>query len=151
MTETLKCKYHPGRETSVSCSSCGQGLCPECMVYSSVGIKCKDCARPTRGMLRQGKPTQYVGAVVAGVLSAAIGGFVLMFSFRGSILLNLLLGVLIAEAVRRGAKGNKGPTFSAIAAVSAFMGLAISGYVFSVKGLILGLVVSGVAAYRLNS
>jgi hypothetical protein len=92
-----------------------------------------------------------VGAIVAGVLSAAIGGFVLMFSFRGSILLNLLLGVLIAEAVRRGAKGNKGPTFSVIAAVSAFMGLAISGYVFSLRGLIFGLIVSGVAAYRLNS
>jgi membrane associated rhomboid family serine protease len=42
------CYRHPGRETAVSCSSCGRPICTDCMVYAAVGIKCPECAgRPT--------------------------------------------------------------------------------------------------------
>jgi hypothetical protein len=151
LSDTMYCKYHPGRETKVSCSSCGEGLCPDCMVYSPVGIKCKDCARPNKGMLRKGKPSQYAGAIVAGILSSVIGGMILMNIFRGSFLLNIALGFLIGEAVRRGAGGNRGPAFAVIAGGSAFLGLLIAGYALTPIGLVFTLIVSGVAAYRLSS
>ena len=45
-TETT-CYRHPGRETRVSCSSCGRPICPDCMTPSPVGMRCPECASQT--------------------------------------------------------------------------------------------------------
>jgi membrane associated rhomboid family serine protease len=45
VTEPLRCYRHPNRETYVSCSDCGRGICPDCMVFGPVGIRCPDHAR----------------------------------------------------------------------------------------------------------
>ena len=39
------CYRHPNRETGVSCSNCGNPICPDCMTTTSVGMRCPDCAR----------------------------------------------------------------------------------------------------------
>jgi membrane associated rhomboid family serine protease len=44
MTEPLRCYRHPDRETMVSCSECGRGICPDCMTFGPVGIRCPDHA-----------------------------------------------------------------------------------------------------------
>jgi membrane associated rhomboid family serine protease len=45
--EPLRCYRHPNRETRVSCSDCGRGICPDCMVFGPVGIRCPDHAGTT--------------------------------------------------------------------------------------------------------
>lgn len=45
--EALRCYRHPERETYVSCSECGRGICPECMTFGPVGIRCPDHASAT--------------------------------------------------------------------------------------------------------
>ena len=40
----MYCYRHPDRETGVSCSECGRGICPDCMVFAPVGIRCPDHA-----------------------------------------------------------------------------------------------------------
>ena len=47
------CYRHPGRETGVSCSNCGNPICPDCMTSTPVGMRCPECARqktPVRTM-----------------------------------------------------------------------------------------------------
>jgi membrane associated rhomboid family serine protease len=44
MAEPMRCYRHPDRETYVSCSECGRGICPDCMSYGPVGIRCPDHA-----------------------------------------------------------------------------------------------------------
>jgi membrane associated rhomboid family serine protease len=47
------CYRHPSRETGVSCSNCGNPICPDCMTPTPVGMRCPDCARqktPTRSL-----------------------------------------------------------------------------------------------------
>jgi membrane associated rhomboid family serine protease len=44
VAEPLHCYRHPDRETYVSCSECGRGICPDCMTYGPVGIRCPDHA-----------------------------------------------------------------------------------------------------------
>jgi len=47
------CYRHPSRETGVSCSNCGNPICPDCMTATPVGMRCPDCARqktPTRSL-----------------------------------------------------------------------------------------------------
>lgn len=38
------CYRHPQRETGVSCSNCGNAICPDCMTSTPVGMRCPDCA-----------------------------------------------------------------------------------------------------------
>ena len=42
--EPTTCYRHPRNETAVSCSHCDRPICTDCMVYTSVGIKCPECA-----------------------------------------------------------------------------------------------------------
>ncbi len=39
-----RCRWHPDRETLLSCSSCGTPMCPDCAHTAAVGIKCRECA-----------------------------------------------------------------------------------------------------------
>ena len=43
-TDTMVCYRHPSQETAVACSACGRPICPDCMVFTAVGIKCPECA-----------------------------------------------------------------------------------------------------------
>jgi membrane associated rhomboid family serine protease len=45
----MYCYRHPNRETGVSCSECGRGICPDCMVFAPVGIRCPDHAGGPQG------------------------------------------------------------------------------------------------------
>jgi len=45
--EPLRCYRHPERETYVSCAECGRGICPDCMTFGPVGIRCPDHASAT--------------------------------------------------------------------------------------------------------
>jgi membrane associated rhomboid family serine protease len=51
-TQTQVCYRHPRNETAVSCSNCGRPICTDCMVFSSVGIKCPECAGQQTGAKR---------------------------------------------------------------------------------------------------
>jgi membrane associated rhomboid family serine protease len=48
----MYCYRHPDRETGVSCSECGRGICPDCMVFAPVGIRCPDHAGVAQGPAR---------------------------------------------------------------------------------------------------
>ena len=50
--EKMYCYRHPDRETGVSCSECGRGICPDCMVFAPVGIRCPDHAGVAQGPAR---------------------------------------------------------------------------------------------------
>jgi membrane associated rhomboid family serine protease len=47
------CYRHPSRETGVSCSNCGNPICPDCMTPTPVGMRCPECSKqstPVRTM-----------------------------------------------------------------------------------------------------
>jgi membrane associated rhomboid family serine protease len=50
--QTMVCYRHPRNETAVTCSNCGRPICPECMVFAPVGIKCPECAGQPSGPKR---------------------------------------------------------------------------------------------------
>jgi membrane associated rhomboid family serine protease len=52
VAEVMTCYRHPDRETGVSCSECGRGICPDCMVFAPVGIRCPDHAGVAQGTER---------------------------------------------------------------------------------------------------
>lgn len=121
------CRRHPTRETRVSCVQCGAPICPDCMVEAPVGFKCPDCARQSRRARGMGKPRQYTRAIAFGVGASAAAAFVLHLVFRQGFLSWIASGVagyLVAEAVRRGAQGNRADPFRYLG-----LGLAIAAVV----------------------
>src|SRR5215218_5692545 len=76
MPEMQRCYRHPNRETAVSCSECGRGLCPDCMVFAPVGIRCPEHA---------GRP-QGTAKITHGVRRAAFEG-------SGALVTKILIAV----------------------------------------------------------
>jgi hypothetical protein len=124
LTHELRCAYHTGRVTLVTCSACGKPLCPDCMVFSAVGIKCRDCARAPRSARVNLKGGRLIRAVVAGLIVGTGVGFAYYY-ILGSIGFFFLfffvaagIGYLVGEAVRRASGYYRGMQTAAVAAVS---------------------------------
>ena len=108
MAETLTCYRHPDRETGVSCSECGRGLCPDCMRFAPVGIRCPEHAGEAQGAKRvvqrvQSQTTRNVGWVAKGLVFVNVGIYLLQLAQGaplsangGSIFVN---GALFASRV----------------------------------------------------
>ena len=89
----MYCYRHPNRETGVSCSECGRGICPDCMVFAPVGIRCPEHAGKAQGPSRVTQGVRRVsyegqGALVTKIL---IGINVLVF------MLNLAQGSSLTQ------------------------------------------------------
>jgi membrane associated rhomboid family serine protease len=108
----MRCYRHPDRETYVSCSECGRGICPDCMTYGPVGIRCPDHAttggktavprRAARGAMRS---ISTRGPIVTQTLIALNVGVFLLQLFLGAELTETRSGwiyehgVLVDQAV----------------------------------------------------
>jgi membrane associated rhomboid family serine protease len=87
----MHCYRHPDRETGVACSECGRPICPDCMVFAPVGIRCPDHAGQAKGAARvtQGvRRASYegTGALVTKALVALnVGVYLLELGMGGNI------------------------------------------------------------------
>jgi membrane associated rhomboid family serine protease len=91
--EKMYCYRHPDRETGVSCSECGRGICPDCMVFAPVGIRCPDHAGVPQGAERVAQRVRRSGFIgtVALVTKTLIAANVLIF------FINLAQGASLTE------------------------------------------------------
>lgn len=133
------CKRHPREETRLSCSRCGDPICPRCAVQSPVGQKCPACSKQARSARARGKPRQYVKAVGAGLV-AAVGVGAALVVLAVSIRFGLIIaagfgGYGIARAVHWGAEGNSADPFRYLAYVLAV--IAVQGAAMALGMLIL--------------
>jgi membrane associated rhomboid family serine protease len=72
MTELLRCYRHPDRETGVSCSECGRGICPDCMTFGPVGIRCPDHAGKARGPAKVVQGVRRRSAARPGIVTTSL-------------------------------------------------------------------------------
>lgn len=72
--QTRTCYRHPGRETAVSCSNCGRPICPDCMVYAAVGIKCPECAGQPTGPKAATRKLSRVGSGTGALVTKTLIG-----------------------------------------------------------------------------
>lgn len=152
----MNCERHPQIETNITCANCGRPICPKCMVYTPVGVKCPDCARQRGRAVAGAKPIYYVRAAAAGLGAGVVGGLLLGELVRlvpfGGLLLVIFLGMGIGEVVSQAGRRNTGPPFQAIAAVSATVAFFLAGYfvVISPIRLLFALIGIYMAAIRLK-
>lgn len=72
MAETLRCYRHPDRETGVSCSECGRGICPDCMTFGPVGIRCPEHSGRPQGARRVAQTVRRRSDGSAGVVTKTL-------------------------------------------------------------------------------
>lgn len=115
------CWNHPDRETAVHCSSCGKPLCPDCMVYSPVGVKCKECARLPRSARIGMRPGHYPQATLAALGSGTILGFAYYFLIGGlgffAFFIAFGIGWVVGEAVLRASRHYHGKETAILAVI----------------------------------
>jgi membrane associated rhomboid family serine protease len=110
MTELLRCYRHPDRETGVSCSECGRPICPDCMTFGPVGIRCPDHSGRAKGARRVVRQVQRRTTgnrnVTKAIVAINVGIFLLqlaqgapLMTDSGTIWQN---GVLYGPAVAQG-------------------------------------------------
>lgn len=137
-TDVTYCARHPQTETRLACTQCGTPICPACLVDAPVGQKCPDCARQPKRARVGGRPDQYARAVGFGVGATAVAAIVLSVVF-GQIgfltwILSGVAGYYVAEAVRRGAQGNRADPFRYLAFGLALLAV-LGGWSIAARGL----------------
>ena len=111
MAELLRCYRHPDRETGVSCSECGRPICPDCMTFGPVGIRCPDHSGKARGAAKvvqnvQRSTSRNPGIVTMTLIGINVGIYLLQLAGGASINANsgwiYLHGVLFGPLVAQG-------------------------------------------------
>ena len=99
MDEVLHCYRHPDRETRVSCSECGRGVCPDCMVFAPVGIRCLDHATQGRQAPRPAMPQR---------VRSTRSGFLAQEGIVTRILIGLNISVFAVNLLQGASMGRNG-------------------------------------------
>ena len=133
--ETRPCANHPQVQTVVSCGRCDKPLCPRCMIYTPVGVRCRDCAQLRRLPQYTLTPRVYARVLPTAAALALIGGFLLSLVPRlgllASIVIGFLIGVLVSDMLGRVSGYKQGRTMQAIAGATVIVSI-LSSNVFLV-------------------
>lgn len=117
MTEEMRCARHPQETTSLTCSRCGKPVCVRCMVYTPVGIRCRECATERRSGIFAPSGRDLLRASGAAVVAAAVVGTAWGLFPAYAFWLALVLGFGGGEAVSRAANRKRGVELKAVAGV----------------------------------
>jgi hypothetical protein len=125
---TATCANHPSVETLVSCGKCEKPLCPKCMIFTPVGVRCKECAR-----MRPPPQFDLAGIVRVRVLLAAAafvvvgGGLLGLLHLVGfGLFLSLALGFAVGETLSRVSARKQGRQMELIAGATLVLTLVVA-------------------------
>lgn len=138
MAEPTSCARHPAVETRLRCATCDTPICPRCAVDAPIGMRCPDCARPSRtgGLRRQ--PDQIARAAGVAALGALVGG-ALIGGVRlvlpiGGLIVAYLVGLQLGRRVRTAASGNTVDVVRGIAIAGALGAALVAEVVIALVG-----------------
>lgn len=96
--ETLACKNHPDRQTTLRCYRCNEPICKDCAKRTSVGYLCPQCVYAAEEKFFTATVRDYiVGAVISLVLSSIAAWFASILGFW-VIFVAAAVGTLIGTA-----------------------------------------------------
>ena len=121
----MQCATHPRVETELRCATCGVPICPDCLVQTPVGMKCREHGIGPLPPKYQVSALGYAAAVPLGLLlSAVAAGLVLWlpFPFLLAFVFSAPLGGAIAEAISYASGRKRGPRLAAVSAATVALG-----------------------------
>ena len=154
MAQITYCQRHKDVETSVSCTRCGDPICPSCMVHAPVGVRCLDCAR-SRPIPTFDVTTPFLlRAIGAGVAVAALGGAVisgiiwfLPLPYFISAILIAALGYGIGESISLATNRKRGTRLKLVSGVCMLLGFTIITWATGVTLVPINLIAGAIGFY----
>lgn len=151
MPETVYCPNHPDTKTNLRCSRCDKPVCPQCMIHSPVGIRCKDCGQGVRLPVYDVSVAYMGRAIAASVLIGAASG--LVYAILRATLFGLLsiaslagIGYLIAEGISLATNHKRGRNLQYVAAGGMVVTLVVTSFLSGFIDLF-DLVGAGIGVY----
>ncbi len=150
MTETgpFKCATHPDVETYLKCGKCGKPICPKCLVQTSVGSRCRECAKLYKLPTYRVTPVYYLRAAGTALLLAVALGLAwgAVSNFMPFIYLNLLvaagIGWVIGEVTGLAINRKRGLWLAVIGGAAVVVCYTVNIFTFgSLPSFGLGLVI----------
>jgi hypothetical protein len=147
------CVNHPKVETRLTCSNCGDPICPRCMVTTAVGQKCPRCAKQSGRAKGNPEPQLLARAFGAGLAVAAAGGVLLLAVPFAGLLLAAGHGFLVGAAVRWAVRRRTHTWLGLAAAAAVLVGLGglvlvLGGNPFAARLLLASAISAGIAFAR---
>lgn len=151
------CAAHPATETRLSCTECGQAICPQCMVPYEAGFKCPACAGKRTSHVFQASAAQQALVSVLALAAGFAYGFMHprllslgFFTFFGIPVLALVLayfaGRLAGAVIHRLIGYKLGGRILGLLSGFALLGLLVGpfgGVALSALGYVLNLQATG--------
>ena len=128
----MKCATHPEVETNLRCGKCGKLICPKCMVQTSVGARCPDCAKLYKLPTYRISTKYYLIAIGTGLGMAVACGAIwgLIESLVPFLYLSLLLapavGYAIGEVVSLSVNRKRGTGLAVVAGMALVISYLVS-------------------------
>lgn len=94
-----QCTRHPDRETLRICGRCERPFCPDCLVPTPVGGRCKDCARGPSIPRLKIQPWRWPLIALAALFMALVASLVVARIGFFGLILSFLAGQLIGSAM----------------------------------------------------
>ena len=138
----MRCAYHPNTPTRLRCNRCGKPICVRCVMQTSVGQRCRECARVRPTVTYQTDLATTARAVGAGLALAFLIGTLWGVLNRAGLgrvgtdwgfWFSLLLGFGVAEGISLAANRKRGPSLQAIAIGAVLLGAVVSRVVLNAR------------------
>ena len=136
----LYCYRHPERETLLRCNRCDQPICITCAVKTPTGYRCGECVRSQQKIFDTAEWTDYTVTMILAALLSFAGSYLTALLGFFTIIIAPVVGMLIAEAVRRILKKRRSKklfqwiTFAAILGSVPILLTSLLGLVFALGG-----------------
>ena len=128
-SNAMRCAKHDV-ETFLRCGKCDKPICPDCLVVSPAGTRCRECASLKSSPLFQVPVDRLALGLVVGLTVGTLGGYVLASASGFGFLLlwaGLFYGGLVGEAVLRTVYRKRGIKVEAVSGACALLG-AVMGF-----------------------
>lgn len=136
MSETISndvdefpCVNHPGTLTALACGKCGVYICPRCMVFTPVGVRCRDCAQLRKLPQFDVSVTTLAIAGGVGFGVAFVCWFVALHVFLFAWLLAIFIGIAVGEVTSRLARRRVSRTLEVAVGADIVLGFLAARFV----------------------
>ena len=129
----MQCAAHPSVETELACGKCEKPICPKCLHYTPVGVRCRECANLKR-LPQYELSIAYVArglgtALVVGAVAGAIWG-VISVGFFG-LLVGGGAGYMIGESVSIATNRKVGVQVQVLAGAGVVLAFVVRGAILA--------------------
>ena len=151
----LYCYNHPQRETLLRGNRCERPICTECAVQTPTGYRCKECVRGQQKVFETAVGVDYVFGVVIAAVLAFLGSLVAGIMGFFTIFVAPIVGVIVAEAVRRAVRRRRSKLLFQLTAGAAALGslplLVLALLPLFAGGFSLGIVWQGIYTFLVTT